>query len=210
MWLGKFLDLKNDIESMKSEIKKEILADLKKKKLTPLGFTILENILNNKELSGYDIIQNLNKNFAGTWKARSGTIYPILSKLKNNGFLKTKQVKSEVGPLKKVYYLTKSGESVLKVKVKKNFKDQINFIENFLIELAYAYIQSSSEEDKEKKIEECINEVLEILKNSFSRVINGISSKFAFKTTCPKCNSKIVRKDAVYCALCGASLHLKK
>ena len=63
LWLGKFLDLKDDIDSMATEIKQKVLADLKKSKLTPLEFTILENIFNNKGLSGYDLIQNLNKHF---------------------------------------------------------------------------------------------------------------------------------------------------
>ena len=49
MWLGKFLDLKADINEMASEIRKKILANLKgKHKLTPLEFTILEFIFNNK------------------------------------------------------------------------------------------------------------------------------------------------------------------
>ncbi len=207
MWLGKFLDLKDDIDSMATEIKQKVLADLKKSKLTPLEFTILENIFNNKELSGYDLIQNLNKHFAGLWIAHSGTIYPILSKLKRNGFLRTKPVKSELGPLKKVYYLTESGESILKLKINKNFGDQINFVENFLIELVSIYIHSS--EENEGDVEKRIDEVLELLKKSYGKVITVISSKYAIRRMCPECNAETVRKDADYCAVCGTSLSLK-
>ena len=84
MWLGKFLDLEDDIEMLRSKIKKEIFKKIKKRRLTPLEFTIIEVIFNSNALSGYDIIQTLNKHFAGTWKARSGTVYPILSKLERN------------------------------------------------------------------------------------------------------------------------------
>ena len=206
MWLGKFLDLKDDIDSMATEIKKEILENLKKSKLTPLEFTILEIIFNSKELSGYDLIQHLDKHFAGIWIAQSGTIYPILSKLKNSGFLLSKQVKSVLGPLKKVHYLSESGERILKLKVNKNFGDQINFIENFLIDLASLYIHSSEEELKEEDLVKRIDEVLESLKKSFSKITTRISSKFAIIRKCPECDAETVRKEADYCAICGASL----
>ena len=207
MWLGKFLDLKADIEEMASEIKKKLLADLKgKHKLTPLEFTILEFIFNNKELTGYTLIQKLNEHFAGTWIAHSGTIYPILSKLKYKGYLKTKEIKSEIGPLKKVYFLTKSGERILKVKVNKNFRDQIKFIENFLIELAAIYIHSLSEKAEDKEIDERIDEVQELLKNLISSVLKGIPSKMGNKMICPECNAEFNQRDAVFCAFCGTSL----
>ena len=191
---------------MASEIKREILANLKKSKLTPLEFTILETIFNYKELSGYDLIAYLNNHFAGIWIAQSGTVYPILSKLKKNGFLQSKPIKSELGPLKKVYYLSESGERILKLKVNKNFGDQIDFIENFLIDLSSLYIHSSEKDLNEEDLSKKINEVLESLKKSFSKITTGISSKFKFIQTCPECNAESIRKDAAFCAVCGASL----
>ncbi len=209
MWLGKFLDLKADIEEMASEIKKKLLADLKgKRKLTPLEFTILEFIFNNKELTGYTLIQKLNEHFAGTWTAHSGTIYPILSKLKYKGYLKTKEIKSEIGPLKKLYFLTKSGERILKVKVNKNFRDQLKFIENFLIELTSIYIHSLSEKAEDKEFDERIDEVQELLKKLISSVIKGIPSKMG-KIICPECNAELDQRNAVFCAFCGTSLSKK-
>lgn len=210
MWLGKFLDLKADINEMASEIRKKILANLKgKQKLTPLEFTILEFIFNNKGFSGYDLIQRLNEHFAGTWKAHSGTIYPILSKLKYKGFLKTKQVKSEIGPLKKVYLLTESGARILKVKVNKNFRDQMKFIENFLIELTSTYIHSLSDDAEENEIDDRIEEVQQLLKKIFSGVIKGIPKKMGLKITCPECNAELDQRDAAYCSFCGTSLSKK-
>ncbi|MHA2393186.1 MAG: PadR family transcriptional regulator, partial [Promethearchaeota archaeon] len=114
MWLGKFLDMEDDIEELKSKIKEEILDSLQKSKLTPLEFTIIETIFNSKQLSGYDLIKNLNRHFAGTWEAHSGTVYPILSKLERDGFLKAQKIKSPIGPLRKVYSLTEAGEELLK------------------------------------------------------------------------------------------------
>ena len=152
MWLGKFLDLEDDINELRSKIKEEIFDNLQKNKLTPLEFTIIESIFSNEQLSGYDLIKNLNKHFAGTWEAQSGTIYPILTKLERDGFLKAHKVRSPIGPLRKVYSLTKAGEELLKHKVNKNYLDQLKFIENFLIELSSIYVHSFPPDEKEKRV----------------------------------------------------------
>jgi len=41
MWFGKFLDIKDQVETETSEFKKKLFADIKKDKLTPLEFTML-------------------------------------------------------------------------------------------------------------------------------------------------------------------------
>ena len=83
MWLNKFLDLEEDIEKLGMKFNKDIFRKIKKTKLTPLEVTILEAIFNVKTISGYDLIEILNSQFAKTWQAKSGTIYPILNKLQN-------------------------------------------------------------------------------------------------------------------------------
>ncbi|MHA1489178.1 MAG: helix-turn-helix transcriptional regulator [Promethearchaeota archaeon] len=202
MWLSKFLDLEGDIKDLRSKIKENIFSNITKTKLTPLEFTILESIFNSKEISGYDLILNLNKHFAGTWEAQSGTIYPILSKLKKNGFLNFKNVKSPIGPLKKLYFLTQAGASILKNKVKNNFLDQLKFLENFIIELSSIYIHSFPEELRKDKI----TEVQNLLKKLSENVIKSIPSTVDFKTFCPECKAELDRKGATYCPYCGVSL----
>jgi PadR family transcriptional regulator PadR len=201
MWLGKFLNLEDDIEILRSKIKREIFKKIKKNKLTPLEFTTIEVIFNSNALSGYDIIQTLNKHFAGTWKAKSGTVYPMLSKLERNGFLKSKTVKSPIGPIRKVYTLTDAGEEILKVKVNKNFIDQLKFLENFIIELASIYVKSYDIKVRKK----IIDEVQTTLNESFERIKNNIPSTLQFKTRCTKCGNEIGRKVA-YCPFCGTQL----
>ena len=201
MWLGKFLDLEDDIKSLSSEIK----DSLKKGKLTPLEFTIIESIFNSKEISGYDLIHNLNRHFSGTWEAKSGTIYPILSKLKRDGFLNSKNVRSPIGPLKKLHFLTEAGKTLLMIKVNKNFLDQIKFIENFLIELTSIYIHSFRYGDEpEIGTEEKISEVQGFLEETFKNIIKSIP--LGFKTTCPQCKKKVVNYDDE-CSYCGATLN---
>jgi len=198
MWLGKFLDLEKDMEKI---IKKELFRDIKKKKLTPLEFTIIESIYQANAISGYDLIQKLDNHFAGTWKATSGTVYPILSKLKYNRFLKIREVKSPIGPLKKVYSLTEAGEEILKVKVNQNFSKQVDFIENFLTELASIYIQSFDSKFKDEQTKK----VLDKLKTMFDRVLKNVPTSRALNK-CPNCGTEIDNVEAVFCAICGAQL----
>jgi DNA-binding PadR family transcriptional regulator len=201
MWLGKFLDLGEDIKDLRSKIKKELFDKITKDKLTPLEFTIIGTIFNSQELSGYDLMINLNKQFAGTWEAQSGTIYPILRKLEKNGFLKGKKVRSPIGPLRKVYSLTKAGEELLKYKVNKNYLDQLKFTKNFLVELSSVYIHSFSEEEQE----EIITEIRKVLQEMFENVMKNIPPTLEFKAKCQSCAAEISR-EAKFCPSCGASL----
>ncbi len=205
MWLGKFLNLEDDIEELSSLIKEELIKSLQKSKLTPLEFTIIETIFNSQQLSGYDLIKNLNRSFAGTWEAQSGTVYPILRNLEKDGFLKAKQVKSPIGPLRKVYSLTEAGEELLKFKVNKNYYDQLKFIENFLVELSSIFIHSFPNKEKNQKIAEIQN----ALNETFKSIMQNIPPTLEFKTKCNNCGSEIGREVA-YCPNCGKSLFAEK
>ena len=202
MWLGKFLDLEEDINELRSTIKSELFNNIKKNKLTPLEFTIIETIFNYQMISGYDLIKALNEHFAGTWEAQSGTVYPILSKLTRDGFLKISQVKSPIGPIKKVYSLTRIGEELLKVKVNKNFHDQLKFVENFLTELSSIYIHSLPEEERANNI----SEVLKLLDDTIQNIIKTLPITVEFKIKCNECGSELKREGAQYCAFCGTPL----
>jgi len=202
MWLGKFLDLEEDIKELRSEIKEQILTNIKKNRLTPLEFTIIETIFNNQQISGYDLIHILNDHFAGTWEAQSGTIYPMLSKLKRDGFLAIKKVKSPIGPIKKVYSLTKAGEELLKIKVNKNFSDQLKFVENFLTELSSVYIHSLPENLREKSLKE----VQEMLKTTILSIIDALPRAVEFKIICKECGIEYNKKGAKFCEKCGNAL----
>jgi len=206
MWLGKFLDLKDDLKELTSELKSEIFEAIKKNKLTPLEFTILETIFNKKEIHGYDLIDTLNQHFAGTWEARSGTVYPILSKLKRDGFLRTNQIKSPLGPIQKVYGLTEAGKKIIKRKVNQNFLDQLSFMQNFIIELASLYLKTLPENGLEEKRAE----VYDLIEGAFENIKGSFSLKGEFKKNCANCNAEIVRRGSAYCSFCGSSLILNE
>ncbi len=75
-----------------------------------LEFCIL-NVIQGKSLYGYDIVRTL-RGIEGL-VISEGTIYPILSRLKREGFVQTTLKESTEGPARKYYELTAKGEKIL-------------------------------------------------------------------------------------------------
>ena len=113
----------------------------KKINLSPIEVLILVQ-LRSRELRndgepvgqyGYEMIQQLNELFAGSWKAKSGTIYPILSKLEQNKKLITGERKqSPLGPVKRVYILEDLGRKCIDYIIYERFDGDIEFVMRYL------------------------------------------------------------------------------
>jgi PadR family transcriptional regulator PadR len=69
------------------------------------------NAIRGTSLYGYDIVRKL-RNIKGL-VISEGTIYPILSRLKREGFVQTTITESTEGPPRKYYELTAKGEKIL-------------------------------------------------------------------------------------------------
>lgn len=69
------------------------------------------NAIRGTSLYGYDIVRKL-RNIRGL-VISEGTIYPILSRLKREGFVQTTIKESTEGPPRKYYELTDKGEKIL-------------------------------------------------------------------------------------------------
>ncbi len=69
------------------------------------------NAIKGTSLYGYDIVRKL-RNIEGL-VISEGTIYPILSRLKREGFVQTTIKESTEGPPRKYYELTDKGENIL-------------------------------------------------------------------------------------------------
>jgi PadR family transcriptional regulator PadR len=65
------------------------------------------NLLAKGELYGYDLVKQLAE--VRGLVVTEGTIYPLLSRLKKTGSLKTRLVESSSGPARKYYSLTREG-----------------------------------------------------------------------------------------------------
>jgi len=69
------------------------------------------NAIRGTSLYGYDIVRKL-RGIDGL-VISEGTIYPILSRLKREGFVQTTIKESSEGPARKYYELTDKGEEIL-------------------------------------------------------------------------------------------------
>ncbi|MDF2698567.1 MAG: PadR-like family transcriptional regulator [Haloplasmataceae bacterium] len=63
-------------------------------------------ILHKKNCYGYELVHDISNSFA----ISEGTIYPLLSRLKSEGFVTTYLEESQEGPPRKYYQLTKTGK----------------------------------------------------------------------------------------------------
>ncbi len=68
-------------------------------------------LLNKGDYYGYDLSVIISKKI----DIADGTIYPVLRKLKNDGFVKTYLTEGQGGPPRKYYQLTKSGKEEYKL-----------------------------------------------------------------------------------------------
>jgi PadR family transcriptional regulator PadR len=87
-----------DIENSKAQMKKGILE-----------YCILA-VISKGEAYASDILEEMKKS---KLIVVEGTLYPLLTRLKNDGLLSYNWVESKSGPPRKYYQLTKEGESFL-------------------------------------------------------------------------------------------------
>ena len=70
----------------------------------------LLNIIGHGRIYGYDIVRRLRE--VDALVVREGTIYPILSRLKRDGLVRSSLEESPSGPARKYYELTRRGEQL--------------------------------------------------------------------------------------------------
>ncbi len=93
-------------------------------------------IISRGEIYASDIIAELKQ---AKLLVVEGTLYPLLTRLKNNGLLSYNWVESTSGPPRKYYTLTDTGKGILKQ------------LDTTWEELSYAINTSRKEADKESK-----------------------------------------------------------
>ncbi len=96
------------------------MMDTGRKQPFPTSMTLLMMaLLENQDLCGYQMIQELECHSEYTFSANEGMIYPILHDLEQNGEVRSYYAKAETGQLRKYYQLTKQGIHTLSHKKKK-------------------------------------------------------------------------------------------
>jgi PadR family transcriptional regulator PadR len=71
-------------------------------------------LLSDKPMYGYEIIRELERRFSGHWSPKTGTVYPALEKLEENGFIVGQIEFRDHGPDRKHYAITDKGKEELK------------------------------------------------------------------------------------------------
>jgi len=71
-------------------------------------------LLSDKPMYGYEIIRELERRFSGHWSPKTGTIYPALEKLEENGLITGQIEFRDHGPDRKHYAITDKGKEELK------------------------------------------------------------------------------------------------
>jgi DNA-binding PadR family transcriptional regulator len=96
--------------------------------MVPKGFIryhVLE-ALNQKPMSGSELMESIEKHTGGFWKPSPGSIYPLLSWLQDNGHIKEQPLENGL----KRYELTESGKALLaeQEKIRKQFREEVGFL----------------------------------------------------------------------------------
>jgi DNA-binding PadR family transcriptional regulator len=163
--------------------------------MVPKGFLryqVLE-ALNEKPMSGSEIMEEIEKHTGGFWKPSPGSIYPLLSWLQDNSYIK--ELPTENG-LKR-YELTESGKELLEEqkKIRKKFREEVGFlpapffdsllmkippektveIRNSIRRVAIAFFQLGNTL-QEKFSEQALNEAINAV-NEASRKLEEINKK---------------------------------
>jgi PadR family transcriptional regulator, regulatory protein PadR len=87
----------------------------------------LLNLLHAKESYGYEIVQSLQE--IEELAVSESTVYPILSRLRKDGYLKVKTLPSSDGPPRRYFSLTRIGQTYLR-EMNDYWQDLIKSIES--------------------------------------------------------------------------------
>ena len=76
---------------------------------------LILNLLKDNNMYGYEMIETLRERSMNVFSLKAGTLYPILHKLEEQGYVETYE--EEIGGKTRKYYtLTKAGKKQLQVK----------------------------------------------------------------------------------------------
>lgn len=80
---------------------------------------LLLTLLGETDRYGYEIIKELEERSDSTFKFKEGSLYPVLHKLENKGYVKSYMAKGDTGKERKYYKITNSGQKQLVEEKKK-------------------------------------------------------------------------------------------
>ncbi|MEM3459226.1 MAG: PadR family transcriptional regulator [Candidatus Bathyarchaeia archaeon] len=79
---------------------------------------LMLRILYEKPMHGYQLLEEIEERSCGCHKLEPGSIYTLLRRMEERGLLESKWEKTEGGPDKRVYKVTKNGVEALRMGLK--------------------------------------------------------------------------------------------
>ncbi|WP_407311853.1 PadR family transcriptional regulator [Desulfosporosinus sp. SB140] len=79
---------------------------------------LLLSLLEKTDRYGYELIKELEERSDQTFRFKEGTLYPVLHKMENQGFVQSYISKGETGKERKYYQITAKGKKELSAKKK--------------------------------------------------------------------------------------------
>jgi PadR family transcriptional regulator PadR len=95
----------DEIETFNKELKRGTLE------------MILLRLISERQMYGYELASTLEKRGGSQFRIKEGTLYPILYRLENAGFIESRWETLERGVPRKYYQLTKTGTKYLEVRL---------------------------------------------------------------------------------------------
>lgn len=80
---------------------------------------LLLSLIEETDRYGYEIIKELELRSDKAFQFKEGTLYPVLHKLENGGYLKSYMAKGDAGKERRYYSITKNGKKQLVEEKKK-------------------------------------------------------------------------------------------
>ncbi|MHA1714646.1 MAG: helix-turn-helix transcriptional regulator [Promethearchaeota archaeon] len=157
-------------------------------------------------ISGYDLMNELTVSFAGTWSAKSGTIYPLLSRLKDRKLIKSEEIRSKLGPVKKVFKITNISRNIIEELLIDSFEPDLKFLENYL-EFTLQMMQQLMQKNTIDLI--TLEQILSALK-LFSKHLDEMQRRLAAVIEskilkCQKCQG-VIEPNMKFCPHCGSKI----
>ena len=99
--------------------------------LTGSTTMLLLKLLEEKDMYGYMMIEELSKKSDDTFSLKAGTLYPLLHAMEEKGLVTSYEANSESGRQRKYYSITKKGKGHLKEK-KQEWKQYSSAVDKVL------------------------------------------------------------------------------
>ncbi|HME53973.1 MAG TPA: helix-turn-helix transcriptional regulator [Candidatus Lokiarchaeia archaeon] len=168
--------------------------------------TLLKIRMATTGISGYKLIHDLARSFAGSWSPQSGTMYPILKRLaKDKELIIEKLEKTPIGPAVSIYQAKDDLGNVLDSVLLDTYKSDIKFFENYIEFLVESIESSMKSEAVGIQVQEALDELIKNLQGLRAKLDEMQAANPAPESKCPSCGA-IIDRAGKFCPSCGTKL----